>query len=370
MPDVIVVGGGVIGLSIAYELALQGLSVRLLEQGALGTEASWAGAGMLPPGHLPGAKTPEARLRAASHALWPEWSQRLRDETGIDNGYLRCGSLTVSFSSRDHDYSNSFAHWRDEGVAVERLSRADLAERFPSLANEVAEAFLLPDMAQVRNPRHLKALVAGCTRRGVELLPGHPVVGVERAGERIVAVRTPQGEFRAGEFIFAAGAWSASLMTSAGVEFPVEPVRGQIILLQTSRLPFRTIIEDGKRYLVPRPDGRILIGSTEERVGFVKANTAGAVAELLRFATDLVPDLKQAHVERTWSGLRPYRPGELPYLGRICGLTNACLAAGHFRAGLQMSPITAVLIRQVLLGETVVLPEECVSGATSSGVTP
>jgi glycine oxidase len=370
MPDVIVVGGGVIGLSIAYELALQGLSVALLEQGSLGAEASWAGAGMLPPGNLAGAQSPEARLRAASHALWPDWSRRLREETGIDNGYLRCGGLTVSLSPTDRDFADSFSAWRHEGVDLERLSRADLAERFPSLSNDVAEAFLLPDMAQVRNPRHLKALVAGCARRGVELLPGHPVVGVERAGETILALRTPQQDFRAGEFVFAAGAWSASLLQSAGVEFPVEPVRGQIVLLQMGWLPFRTIIELGKRYLVPRPDGRILIGSTEERVGFVKANTAEAVADLLRFATGLVPDLQQAHVERMWSGLRPHRPGELPYLGRVAGLKNACLAAGHFRAGLQMSPITAVLIRQVLLGEPVTLPEECVFRPTHSGVMP
>jgi glycine oxidase len=149
------------------------------------------------------------------------------------------------------------------------------------------------------------------------------------------------------------------LLEQAGVRFPVEPVRGQIVLLECTQLPFHTIIEQEKRYLVPRPDGKILIGSTEERVGFVKANTAEAVVDLIRFGTDLVPALKSAKFEQAWSGLRPYRAGELPYLGRVEGLQNACVAAGHFRAGLQMSPITAVLIRQILLGEPVQLMEEC-----------
>lgn len=359
MADVIVIGGGVIGLSIAWELAGQGVSVQLLEQGAIGREASWAGAGMLPPGQLAGAKTPEARLRASSHALWPGWSQRLRDESGIDNGYLRCGGIMVPGTGDDQDLNRSYAAWQGEGVAVEKIAGAELRERFPCLSPHITETVVLPEMGQVRNPRHLKALQAACERRGVDLLPGHPVIGVNRAGENIASVRTPSADFTAGQFVFAGGAWSASLLQHVGVSFPVEPVRGQIVLLNCRPLPFRMVIEQGRRYLVPRPDGRILIGSTEERVGFVKANTAEAVAELIQFATSLVPKLRSAELEQTWSGLRPYRAGELPYLGRIPGLRNACLAAGHFRAGLQMSPITAVLIRQVLLGQPVQLPEEC-----------
>ena len=139
----------------------------------------------------------------------------------------------------------------------------------------------------------------------------------------------------------------------------VEPVRGQMVLLEARPLPFRMIIEQGRRYLVPRPDGKILIGSTEERVGFVKENTAAAIAELIRFGTELVPALNTARFDRAWSGLRPYRAGELPYLGRVDELRNACVAAGHFRSGLQMSPITAVLIRQIVLRQVVDLPREC-----------
>ncbi|MFO0918765.1 MAG: FAD-dependent oxidoreductase [Planctomycetaceae bacterium] len=378
MADLVVVGGGVIGLSIARELAGQGMAVQLLEQGEIGREASWAGAGMLPPGHLAGAQTSEARLRAASHELWPSWSAQLREETGIDNGYLRCGGVTVANlrpraadgggtslgeganCSSTPEFASARANWQAEGVTVEPLTGAAIRERFPCLAESITEGFFLPDMGQVRNPRHLKALAAACGQRGVELLPGHPVVGIQRHGERIVSVKTPQRIFEAREFVFAGGAWSSQLMQQAGVDFAVEPVRGQMVLLEARPLPFRAVIEQGKRYLVPRPDGKILVGSTEERAGFVKENTAEAIAALIRFGTDLVPLLKSARFDRAWSGLRPHRIGELPYLGRIGGLQNACVAAGHFRSGLQMSPITAVLIRQVVLGQAVALPEECV----------
>lgn len=359
MADVIVVGGGVIGLSIAYELAGRGVSVQLLEQGEIGREASWAGAGMLPPGNLEFARTPEARLRGASHALWPEWSQRLREETGIENGYVRCGAVQVFHHSEHRACAELLAAWQSEHVASQLLNRSDVEARFPMVSESVSQAIFLPDMGQVRNPRHLKALAAAGAQRGVKLTSENPVVGVNRTADRIVSVRTPSGDFGAGEFVFAGGAWSTQLLEQAGVQLAVEPVRGQMVLLEQMPLPFRLIIEHGKRYLVPRLDGKILVGSTEERVGFQKNTTADAIAELLRFGTDLVPSLRSARFLQAWSGLRPYREGELPYLGRIDGLRNACIAAGHFRAGLQLSPITAVLIRQVVLGEQVSLPAEC-----------
>lgn len=359
MADVIVVGGGVIGLSIAYELARRGVSVRLLEQGEIGREASWAGAGMLPPWNPEFARTPEARLRGASHVLWPEWSLRLREETGIENGYVRCGAVQVFHHSEQRACADLLAVWQSEHVASQMLNRSDVDVRFPMVSESVSQAIFLPDMGQVRNPRHLKSLAVACAQRGVKLSPGHPVVGVNRVSDRMASVRTPSGEFEAGEFVFAGGAWSTQLLKLGGMQLVVEPVRGQMVLLEQTPLPFRTIIEHGKRYLVPRLDGKILIGSTEERVGFQKNNTAEAIGELLRFGTDLVPSLRSARFVQGWSGLRPYRPGELPYLGRIDGLKNVCVAAGHFRSGLQLSPITAVLIRQILLGEEVLLPAEC-----------
>ena len=351
-PDVIVIGGGVIGLSIAWELAGQGASVRVLEQGQFGQEASWAGAGILPPGNPEWARTPEARLRAASHILWSDWTERLRAETGIDNGYSRCGGLEVRASGAASDLDAEIAAWRAEGVVVESPDLDELRDRCPALHPDITSGYILPELGQVRNPRHLKALFAACASRGVDLRAGNPVVTFDRDGDRITAARTIGEEHHAAEFVVAGGAWSRELLRQAGHDLAIEPIRGQIVLLEVRPLPFRSVIQVGARYLVPRADGRILIGSTEEHAGFDKRNTAEAVASLIDFACGLVPALRQARFERCWSGLRPHSPGGLPHIGRLPGTTNLSVAAGHFRAGLQLSPITAVTMANTILGRT------------------
>ncbi len=353
MSDVVIIGGGVIGLSAAYELAGQGVAVRVLEQSQFGQEASWAGAGILPPCRLSESVTDEDRLRAESFALWPIWSQRLREETGIDNGFVNCGGVELPVSGSRAECNEIAILWRSRGVTVEEWSGAELQQREPGLNRELERAVALPELCQVRNPRHLKALIAGCARRGVELSPGTPVIGFEQSGTRVVAVQTPHGDVSADQFVVCGGAWSRSLLAQAGVEFSLEPVRGQMVLLNALPLPTRRVIEVGPRYVVPRADGRVLIGSTEERVGFDKSNTAEAIGELIRFGTELVPALKSARLERCWSGLRPHRPSGEPFIGRAVSngepRENLFVAAGHFRLGLTLSPVTAVRVRQLLL---------------------
>jgi glycine oxidase len=350
--DVIVIGGGVIGLSIAWELAQNGVTVQVLEQGAFGQEASWAGAGMLPPGNPRQAQTTEARLRGGSHVLWPEWTERLRSQTGCDNGFHRCGGVEVQAPGSIEPLTEKIANWRAEGVAVDSLNASELQARIPVLNPRIDCGYFLPELGQVRNPRHLKSLYQACTASGVDLRTGCPVTDFVRDGERITAARTCDGDYAAAEFIVASGAWSRSVLARAGVVLNVEPVRGQMVLLQTPMPSFRHVIEVGTRYLVPRADGRILIGSTEERVGFEKRTTAGGIAGLIEFARMLVPSLSDASFERSWAGLRPYVPGGLPVIGRVPDCSNLSVAAGHFRAGLQLSPITAVLIRELILGES------------------
>ncbi|MEX0704047.1 MAG: glycine oxidase ThiO [Planctomycetales bacterium] len=358
MADVVVVGGGVIGLSIAWELAGAGASVRLLDQSGFGQEASWAGAGILPPGNPRRARAPLDRLRAESAARWPALAAQLAEETGIDNGFRAYGGLTAQFGTGPSEHRAAIDEWRDEDVSLEELSPAQLAQLEPELTPAIEAAFLLPGAAQVRNPRHLKALVAACAGRGVELLPGEAVVGFESHGERIEAVRSTTGLHRAGRFCVASGAWSRRLLAETGLDLPIEPVRGQIVLLSLPRPPFRRVVQAGHRYLVPRPDGRVLVGSTMERVGFDKRTTAEGVAGLIEFAVGLVPALANATVERTWAGLRPGSPDNVPFLGRVPGHVNLFVAAGHFRAGLQMSPATAVLLRQAMLDQDLLMPLE------------
>ena len=352
MPDIVLIGGGVIGLSIAYELATRGASVRVLDQGQLGQESSWAGAGMIMPAQSNQTLSPVARLRAESFVRWPDWAAKLREETGIDTGFSRCGGVELAPDRSASETSARLAELKSEGVRAERVGSRELHDLEPHLNGKFLDAIYMPEYCQVRNPRLVKALITTCAARGVELSPGTPVIGFEHQETRVTAVRTPTDSIPAGQFVVCSGAWSQAVLARAGTQISIEPVHGQIVLLEMLPLPTRRIIEVGPRYIVPRADGHLLVGSTEEWVGFDKRNTAEAVAELIRFGCELIPSLKSARLERCWSGLRPGSPNGQPYLGKIPNSDNLFIAAGHFRSGLMLSPITAVLLRQILLGET------------------
>jgi glycine oxidase len=346
-PDVLILGGGVIGLSTAWFLAQAGVRVMIVDQGDFGQQASWAGAGIIPPGNLEHAHTALDQLRARSAALFPELSRTLREQTGIDNGYSICGGLEL-ITSADEDTSEE---WRSEGIAFQELTGDDLRRRYPYLAPGPNRAYLLPEMAQVRNPRHLRALQAACTALRVSMHPNCPARRLVRNGSRIEAVETDQGRLTAGRYLIATGAWTDALLEPLGLRPGIRPVRGQIALLNTGAAERWPVLLRGKRYLVPRGDGRVLVGSTEEEAGFEARTTAAAIAGLLDFATTLVPELAQAAVERCWAGLRPGSPDGKPFLGPVPGIDNLFLAAGHFRAGIQLSPATALVMKEVLLGE-------------------
>jgi glycine oxidase len=346
-PEVLIVGGGVIGLTTAYFLAREGVAVAVVDKGDFGQEASWAGAGILPPGNPDMARTPYDQLRGHSAALYPALSAELRERTGIDNGYVRCGGL--EFVSTDDP--GAVHAWRDEGILVEVLDRRNPSRLEPAVAPGLGTVYHLPEMAQLRNPRHVKALLAACASLGVQMRPGCPVHGFESKGDRVHALQTGVGRLEAGRFLLATGAWTDTLLEQVGWRPGIHPVRGQIALLRTTGMLFRRVLLHEARYLVPRPDGRVLVGSTEERAGFDKQTTAGAIGELLAFAFTLVPDLAGAHVERCWAGLRPGSPDGLPFLGPVPGYVNLFVAAGHFRAGIQLSPATGLVLKELLLDQ-------------------
>jgi glycine oxidase len=350
--DVLIVGGGVIGLTAAYFLAREGVRVEVVDKGDFGQEASWAGAGILPPGDPGHARTPFDLLRAHSALLFPSLSAELRERTGIDNGFVRCGGL--EFVPEGEQAADQ--EWRGEGIAFELLREPALARLEPALATGLGTAYHLPDLAQLRNPRHLKALLAGCAAWGVRLRPGCPVHGLEVRGQRLVSLRTAAGPLAAGQFLLAAGAWCEALLEQVGWRPGIHPVRGQIALLNPGAPLFRRVLMWGARYLVPRPDGRVLVGSTEEDAGFDKRTTAAAIGDLLSLACTLVPGLAAAHLERCWAGLRPGSPDGLPFLGAVPGFDNLFVAAGHFRAGIQLSPATGLCLTELLLGRPPTVP--------------
>ena len=350
-PDVAIIGGGIIGLTSAYFLAKAGVPVAVFDRGDFGKEASWAGAGIIPPGHPDRAATPADRLRGIGAQRFPHFSAELHDLTGIDNGYRPCGGIEF-LTAEDADV---LAVWAAEGIRFEPLTLAQ-ARKLEPLGEVEGDPYLLPDCAQVRNPRHLRALVAACERVGVRLFPSRGAVSWERAEGRIVAVRLADGDrVVANRFLLAAGAWSEPLLDALGHRPRVHPVLGQIALLRGEG-PSHVLML-GKRYIVPRGDGLTLVGSTEEpEAGFEKRTTPEGIAELLAFATRAVPVLGSAKLEASWAGLRPGSPDGLPFIGGVPGWENAFVAAGHFRAGVQLSVGTALAITELLTGRPTCVP--------------
>jgi glycine oxidase len=354
--DCLILGGGVIGLSLAYELSQHGWHVRVLDRGAVGREASWAGAGILPPAVYCGDQHPLDQLRGISHNLHRDWAAALRDETGIDTGYRRCGGVYLARSAGETALLSGMARqFTAENIACERLAAADLRKLEPALA-EIADsgqlkaAYLVPDESQLRNPRHLQALRTACARRGVAIVEHVHVSRPLIAGGRVRSVPTDAGEFQADHVCITAGAWSQMLLGELGIANGILPIRGQMVLFHCPQPPFTRVLNEGPRYLVPRDDGHVLAGSSEEEAGFDKSTTADVIADLKNFACEMVPALRQAPVAATWAGLRPGSFDGFPYLGKVPGMENLYVAAGHFRSGLHLSPGTAVVISELLRG--------------------
>jgi glycine oxidase len=340
--DCVLIGGGVIGLSLAYELSRNGLKVCVLERGEPGREASWAGAGILPPGADSPQAHPLEQLIASSSKLHRQWAIRLREETGLDTGYRPCGGLYLACrESETADLRRQARRLVQMGVSVTWLSGSDIRGLEPALRGAIDSGFLLPDEAQLRNPRHLQALLAACRSYGVEILSDTPCESLHIRNGRIESIQTLRGNASAAEFCLTAGCWTSALSRQLGYRAEVKPVRGQIALLASRDRPLSRVINHGFCYLVPREDGRVLVGSTMEDAGFDASTTAEAIDGLLRFAMDLAPELAKAAVERTWAGLRPATADGLPLLGRVPDLKNAWIATGHFRNGLTLSTATA-----------------------------
>lgn len=356
--DFLIVGGGVIGLSLAWELAQHQARVCVVDRGPLGKEASWAGAGMVPPGavqsHWKIANALE-QLEGYSQTLHGEWHKKLLDLTGIDNEYRQCGGIQLALDENEAAaLDEKVARWQALGIdcqSVDRTTLADLEPAMASRANDFVRAYCLPVEAQIRNPRYLQALVAACRSAGVELRPQTQVADFEITNGQVTEVNTDNGSLHTNQVCLASGSWSGLLASKLGLELPIRPIRGQIALLDGQPEMLKRNINVGARYLVPRADGHLLIGSTQEDVGFDKQTTDDGINGLRKFAASVCPATENLPVSKTWSGLRPGTGDGLPYLGRLSALDNAWLATGHFRAGLQLSPATATVMRALMLGQ-------------------
>ncbi len=353
MPEVIIVGGGVIGLSLAWELSRRGTSVELFDSQEIGRGASWAGAGLVPPPHrAPDLTDPTCLLRARSAHLYPIWSEQLKDETGIDNGFRVSGGLDVALHPREEPALQSMTgRWRKQGIRFELVDDIRAVQLEPLLTKEFTRAYYLPERAQIRNPRHLRALQAAAANRGVRFHTHSPIREFIMDNNAVKGVTTDLYNHFSETVVVTAGAWSGHFLEKLGVEMPTRPIKGQMLLLDPGRKTLNHIIEHEKCYLVPRDEGLVLAGATEELVGFDESLTDDARTILWHEATSLVPELAHAKVIRQWCGFRPGSKDSRPYLGEVCGVKGLFVATGHQRAGLSLSPATAESLADVITGQ-------------------
>jgi len=347
--DVVIVGGGIIGGSIAFELARRNLRVIVLDRQELMHEASWAAAGMLSPAPDCPAAIPLVPLARASLGLYPGFIDAIEESSEISTGYQSSGTLEVlCHGDAERELSTLVALHHGLGLACEPLPLEEAQEMEPALGRDARAAAFLPDEASV-NPRSLNAaLLDASSMAGAELRPGANVVSLIRDKKRCAGVKTATGEiFSAGHVVVAAGCWTSQLSEAAPYA-PTRPVRGQMVALRHAGIPLRRVLRSERGYIVPRDHDtpqNLVAGSTLENAGYEKAVTSGGLEEILGAVNELAPSLAAAEILDTWSGLRPGTPDQLPILGPT-NVEGLMIATGHYRNGILLAPVTAKLIRE------------------------
>ena len=349
---VIVVGAGVIGLSLAFELAERGRQVTLLEKESVGKQASWAGAGILAPANLETAVYPLDQLAGLSNQLHPKWSARLKELTGIDNGYAACGGVYVARSAGDAaTLAGTRLNWDDFGIENCALTPNEVAERVPVLQIDDAKSMVwVPGEAQICNPIHLQALAAACKKLGVEIIEQVETTGLDAAAIQSKSIKVAGRELAFDQICFAAGVWTSELLEQISVRLPLVPVRGQMLLFKLPEMLWQPIINEGTRYIVPRQDGHVLVGSTTEEAGFDCRTTSEQIDDLQKLAEDLIPQLTIANRIKKWAGLRPASFDGMPFIGRLAGWNDVFVSSGHFKTGLQLSTASSVVLADEMDG--------------------
>jgi len=388
--DVVIVGGGVIGFAVAYELARRKVRVEILDKDLPGRATSASAGGLWPVGEAVGlgcgviyqatqmAKRPAAGglvdaeechdgllpapfrdLLVASNALFPALAKEMLERTGVDMEFRTGGGLLfAAFDESEEAYVERVMRALPEGLRFERLTPEE-AHRFePLLTREIVAAALLVGEHQVNPMLTAEAFKRAAIQHGARFRPDTHVTRLRREGERIVGVEAGAEFVPAGTVINAAGAWSAALAASAGLECPVFPVRGQIVLTHALPHALNTCLSTSGCYIAQKLHGEVLIGSTTERVGFDVSVTPEGIAGLCRGAVRALPLVRYVGIKRVWAGLRPGTEDELPILGPAPGVEGYVNATGAFRTGIVAAPMTARIVAQCVVGEEPEMPIE------------
>jgi glycine oxidase len=348
--DVAIIGGGVIGCSIAYQLSKAGVQVSVIEREEIAAEASSAAAGLLAPAEVLTGPKAGADLFLASWSMTAEIIAEIEAVSGVQVEYLQTGALHVLTDADDQSSLRRYAEiWQAQGSEATWLTGDEVHRYEPLLNSAIDTALYVPEAANIRPRLMTRAYAEAASKYGAHFYEHTEVTGLQQRSGKVIGIQTAQGETIAcNRVVIAMGAWSAHIGSWLGLTIPVFPARGQILSLRQLAIPLKHTIFGNDLYLVPKIDNTIYVGATVEQVGFDKSNTAGGVAWLLSSAIQLVPELEHAAIADIWSGLRPWSQDSYPILGKAPGWENVILATGHGAGGFELSAITGKAIAELI----------------------
>lgn len=341
--DFIIIGGGIIGMTTARELAVRGASVALIEKGELGKEASWAAGGILS-SMRPWTENPaSAELSEHGKIYYPRYINSLIDETGIDPEYMKSGLIIM-----ESNHIADVKRWASSKCikVKEKIEGLNPDIKLPD------QSVLLPEIAQLRPPRLIKALRKSLAQLSVSLYENTEITNLVTRHGRCEQVEFNNGKLFAESVIITAGAWSKIVLGDRANDVNIKPIHGQMMCVKLTKSILKSIILDGGHYLIPRQDGHVLIGSTMEDIGFNKETTMSAQEELRGWAASVWPLLENVSLVKHWSGLRPSTDTGIPFIGLVPDFKNLYLNTGHFRKGILQAPSSALLLVDMLSGES------------------
>jgi len=355
MADCIIIGGGLIGMLTARELQQAGAEVLILERGKLGGESSWAGGGILSPLYPWRYGDAVNQLASYGQQVYSQLAESLLDESGIDPEYTRSGMLVLDQQETDSAVKWA-AGWDKE---LQLLTTQKQIQEVESVINpKVEQAMWMPEIAQMRNPRLIKALKGSLEHRGVHYIEHAEACDIDIGKGAVKSVKTSSQVYQADKVIVAGGAWSHDIIQQYAHPPAIEPVKGQMILFKARPGLLKTMILSNGRYLIPRRDGRILAGSTLEYTGFSKKITDEAQLDLYHAAIEIVPQLANAEIEHHWAGLRPGTSAGIPYICSHPEIDGLYINSGHFRNGVILGAASACLMKNIVLREAPILSTE------------
>jgi len=344
MPECIVVGGGVIGLLTARELFRQGIDVMLIERGPLGGESSWAGGGIISPLYPWLYHDAVNALAQISKVLYPQLVNELEAETGADCELIQSGLLIAG-----DEEAEQVIEWSEKWPT--RLSIIDddqVKVIEPEVASSILKGIWIPEVMQIRNPKFVAALKMCFDISGIRYLENSPVEELMVEHGKVRGVSVANRQIAADKVIIASGAWSSGLLNEP---IDIEPVKGQMIMYRGAPGKLHRIVLSQGHYIIPRADGRILAGSTIEKIGFDKSISDDALQELHAAAASIVPALKEMPIERQWAGLRPGTQHGIPYICQHDAIDGLFINSGHYRNGIVLGPASAVLMAELVMGK-------------------